>query len=187
MTSREALSTLAAAVAACVLTSTSVTLHAQARGTPIPPSVSKARLTEARAAAKAWKGDAVLIQIASRLVDANGMTTSWEYGFWSASAKTCAVINVYPGRPAMTRESGGAICEEPELKDFALESDQALKIARSNGITATRVSMVVSMSTPLKGTARAMWMVMDESGVKPGNVMLDIDANTGAVVGKTKQ
>ena len=45
--------------------------------------------------------------------------------------------------------------------------------------------MVVSIS-PVKGATRAVWMVMDESGAKPGSVMLDIDANSGVLLSKTK-
>jgi hypothetical protein len=171
---------------AVVFVSLHTTGHGQTRGTPVPPTLAKARVTEARAAAKAWRADAVLIQVASSQVGDGGVSTLWDYGFWSSSAKTCAVINVAPGRTPFTQESGGAICEAPELKDFAIDSDQAYKIARANGITAARVSMVVSMA-PVKGVNRASWSVMDEGGVKPGNVMLDIDATTGVVLGKMKQ
>lgn len=42
--------------------------------------------------------------------------------------------------------------------------------------------MVVTNSA--RGVA---WMVMDDRGMKPGNVMLDIDARTAAILSKTKQ
>ena len=186
MSSRRVAVSLAVWVVACALVvSADTALRAQARGTPMPPVSAKAKLAEATAAAKKWRADAILIQVASKFVNENGMTAMWDYGFWSTSAKTCAIVNVGPTQAGVTAETGGASCQEPEVKDF-IDSDQALKIAKANGVTAARTSMVVSVS-PVKGVPRAVWMVMDESGMKPGNVMLDIDAATGAVVGKTKQ
>ena len=79
-------------------------------------------------------------------------------------------------------ESGGAICEEPQLGDF-MDSDQAMKIARANGITAPKATMVVSMSARGK---RPLWVVMDGAGMKTGEMSLDIDARTGAVLNKRK-
>jgi hypothetical protein len=32
-----------------------------------------------------------------------------------------------------------------------------------------------------------VWSVMDNAGTRPGDVMLDIDAVSGAVISKTKQ
>jgi hypothetical protein len=187
MLNRRVAHILAALAALCALSSVVVGAvgREQTRGTPMPPVAAKAKLAEATAAAKKWRADAILIQVASKFVNENGMTAMWDYAFWSTSAKTCAIVNVGPTQAGVTQETGGVGCEEAEVKDF-IDSDQALKIARSNGITAARVSMVVSTS-PVKGAARAVWVVMDEGGMKPGNVMLDIDATTGAVVGKTKQ
>ena len=151
--------------------------------TPMKPSLAKAKLTEASAAAKGWKPDAVLIQIAGRNVGQDGMSIFWDYGFYSRTAKTCAVVNVVPG--ARVRESGGPICESPELKEF-MDSDRAATVARSNGITRPAATMVVSVS-PVKQESRAVWSVFDDRGMKTGDVMIDIDAQTGAVLSKTTQ
>jgi hypothetical protein len=160
---------------------------AQARGNLPAPSEAKAKLTAATAAAKAWKADAILIQIVGRRIGVEGTIPTWDYGFWSATAKTCLVVNIYVRPPASTQESGGAICSAPELKEF-IDSGQAMKIARSNGITAPTATMVVSTSPGIRGApAKTIWNVMDNAGVKTGDVMLDIDAVSGAILHKTVQ
>ena len=159
--------------------------QARGRGTPIPPTPAKARLVEATAAAKNWKADARLLQVAARAVGAEGLHVAWDYGFYSPAAKNCLVVNVVPGMAPNNRESGGAACGGPELKEF-MDSVQALKIARSNGITSATVTMFATVS-PTRQGERAVWTVMDGSGMKPGEVMLDIDAVTGAIVGKRTQ
>ena len=146
------------------------------------PSLAKAKLSEAAAVAKAWRPDAYLIQVAGRGIGTDGLTILWSYGYWSHSAKTCLVVNVAAGGPTKT-ESGGAVCEEPELKPDFIDSDQAIKIARSNGITAPEATMIVSMRSRGKFP---LWVVMDGSGTRTGNATVEIDALTGAVVCKSK-
>jgi hypothetical protein len=114
--------------------------------------LAKAKLSDAAAAAKKWRGDAILIQIASRSVQEGGVTAAWDYGFWSSSAKTCAVIKVFPAVAPTVQESGGAICQEPELPTTFIDSDQALKIARANGVTSPTVTMIVSTSAGRGGS-----------------------------------
>ena len=151
------------------------------RGAPVPPSLAKARLAAATTAAKAWKPDAVLIQIGGRGVGPDGMRVIWDYGYWSATAKTCVVVNVVPAG-ASTDESGGAACQAPELKEPFIDSDRAMTIARMSGITAPTATMFLSASG--KGS---VWAVMDGGGTASGNVLLDIDAVSGAVLNKTSQ
>ena len=162
--------------------------NAQARrATPLPPSLAKAKLAEATAAAKKWKADAVLIQVVGSRVGAAGLHVAWDYGYWAPSAKGCLVVNIGPpGSPPFVQESGGPECQAPELKGEFMDSDRAMAIARSNGITAPTSNMGVSM-TPMRGGTRTVWLVMDGGGTAPGNVLLDIDAQTGAVLNKTTQ
>ena len=147
--------------------------------TPVKPTLAKTKVSEAMAAAKKWKADAILIQIAGRNISDDGTYVLWDYGFYSPAAKNCLVVNV--ATTTTQQESGGAMCESSELTEF-MDSDQAMSIARKNGITKPRASMVASASG--RG---AIWTVMDEGGMKPGNVMLDIDAKTGGVLNKTSQ
>ena len=169
---------------AVLLAAGSSGLLAQTRGTPPPAVLAKARLTEAIAAGKRWKADAVLIQVANRFVT-DGKAFMWDYGFWSSSAKSCAVVNVAANGQSAAQPSGDARCEAPELTEF-MDSDKAFALARSNGITAARVTMLAAASG-LKGVNRAVWTVMDEAGMKPGNLMLDLHAASGAVLSKTTQ
>jgi hypothetical protein len=160
---------------------------AQARGNLPAPTPAKMRLSEATAAAKKWKPDAILLQIGGGRVGAEGLLPYWDYGFYSATAKTCAVIQIIPNVPPNIEESGGPTCAGPELKEF-MDSEQAMKIARSNGITAPLATMYVSVSSSGRGTAaKAVWSVMDGGGVKAGDVLLDIDGVSGAILSKTTQ
>ena len=156
------------------------------RGTPVAPSLAKARLAEAVAAAKKWRADAILIQISGYGIGSDGLRVIWDYGYWSAAAKTCLIVNIAPGNPPHTRESGGTMCEEAELKQPFIDSDQAMKAARTGGVSAPTATMVLS-NAPSKQGPRAIWIVMDGRGTAPGNAMVDIDAVTGMVLGKRMQ
>jgi hypothetical protein len=68
-------------------------------------------------------------------------------------------------------------------QDF-IDSDAAMKVARENGITKPTATMAVSV---VGAGEPPFWSVMDDAGLKPGDVMLDIDARTGALKSKTTQ
>jgi hypothetical protein len=154
----------------------------QAARAAVKPVLAKAHLTEASTAAKNWKADAVLIQVAGRTNGDQGLSY-WDYGFYSKTATTCLVVRVAATTSA--QESGGPMCESDPLAEF-MDSDQAIKLARANGITAPSASMVVRMSA-MEKPSRPIWSVYDDGGTKPGNVMLDLDATTGAVRSKIVQ
>ena len=151
-------------------------------GAKVAPSLAKAKLKEATGAALKWRNDAVLIQIVARNIGVEGTAVLWDYGFYSKSAKTCLVVRV--ASTVFTTESGGEICENPALTGDFMDSDQAIKLARANGITHPTATMAVSVSPRTK---RPFWSVMDERGMKPGNVMLELDGATGKVLHKTTQ
>ena len=144
--------------------------------TPLTPVLAKAHLADAAAEAKKWKSDAFLIQVAGNAVSDDGKVVSWDYGAYSPSAKNCLVIKFYRGKPTTT-ESGGEACESAPLGEI-IDSDQAIKIARENGLT-KQVSMVVMASPISRGTS--VWSVIEEGMRNPGNVTLDIDAASGKV------
>lgn len=145
------------------------------------PTTAKTNLADALAGGKKWKPDAILIQVVGTRIGPDGKNISWEYGFYSASAKTCAIVYVAKGQ-SMAKESGEpATCQAPELKEF-IDSDQAMGIARKNGITKPLASMAASMERN-----RPTWNVMDGGGAASGDVILEIDAMTGAVVNKITQ
>jgi hypothetical protein len=155
----------------------SLLLGAQA----VAPTTAKANLADALAGGKKWKADAILIQVVGTRIGADGKNVSWEYGFYSASAKTCAIVYVAKGQ-SMAKESGEpATCQAPELKEF-MDSDQAMGIARKNGITKPLASMAASVEAN-----RATWNVMDGGGAASGDVILEIDATSGSIVSKITQ
>ena len=161
------------------LVCTSILLGLLLGGQAVVPTTAKANLALALAGGKKWKADAILIQVVGSRTGPDGKNISWEYGFYSVSAKGCAVVYVAKGQ-SMAQESGGASCQAPELKDF-MDSDQAMGIARKSGITKPLANMIVSVES------RPTWTVMDGGGVASGDVILEIDAATGAIVGKTTQ
>jgi hypothetical protein len=136
------------------------------------------------------------MQITPRFTDSRrsiGLLTEGEsraFYYLGRLTDSTVIVQGPAHRGAGRREGDAGIgrrdVRRPRAQEFTIESDQALKIARSNGITATRVSMAVSMS-PVKGTTRPVWVVMDEGGTKAGHRILDIDATSGVVVGTTKQ
>jgi hypothetical protein len=147
-------------------------------GAQSPPRLAKAGVPQAVAAAKRWRPDARLIQIAGSRVRADGMQSSWKYGFFSAAARTCLIVQI--GAAVRTTEAGGPLCESPPLGDF-MDSDAAIHIARKNGIERANVTMVVSM-VPAPGGPRPVWIVMEGGGMRMGDVSVDIDAETGKIL-----
>jgi hypothetical protein len=156
---------------------TSLLLGAQV----VAPTTAKVNLPDALAGGKKWKPDAILIQVVGTRVGPEGKNISWEYGFYSPGAKTCAIVYVARGQ-SMAQESGGrAPCQAPELKEF-MDSDQAMGIARKNGVTKPFASMAASVEQN-----RATWTVMDGGGVASGDVIVEINAMTGAIASKMTQ
>jgi hypothetical protein len=139
---------------------------------------AKASLVQARASARSWRADALLIRINSTAVIADGTSSIWSYGFYSSAAKNCFVVTVANGKTIDTTESGGATCEEPELVDF-MDSGRAMQIARRNGIKTSATTMGL-MNTPTPEGIRATWIVYDGLGARDASVT--IDAGTGAVL-----
>jgi hypothetical protein len=158
--------------------------HANAQPGKMAPTLARAGLGDATTAAKKWKPDAILVQVEGHVTGDAGTTPMWQYGFYSPAAKMCALVFVNAGRTHVS-EAGGEECKAAELKEF-MDSDQALKLARTNGVTALEVAMVVHAEPAGQG-ARAVWTLMDERGMKSGNVIVDIDAKTGAVLNKITQ
>jgi len=143
---------------------------------------AKASLVQARASARNWRRDAVLIRINATTVSADGSSNIWSYGFYSSAAKNCLVVTVASGKTIDTTQSGGAICAEPELVDF-MDSNRAMQIAVRNGIKQPGPTMGV-MNTPTAKGNRVVWIVYE--GLKSGDPSVTIDARTGEVLEKTK-
>jgi hypothetical protein len=143
--------------------------------------LARTRLDEALAAGKKWKADAVLIQVGASGIGDDGTHPMWDYGFYSPASKACALINVAGGQ-SQVREAGSE-CEKNEIKDF-MDSDKAIMVARTNGVTQPKVKMVVSTSP--KGM-KVAWNVMDGGGMKQGDVIIEFDAKSSELLSKMVQ
>ena len=150
---------------------------APARGA-IKPVTAKAHLSEAIAAAKKWQADAFLILVTGSRVNPDGTRMYWDYGAYSPSAKKCVIINVMNGQ-SNAADAGGPECAEAKIGDF-IDSDQAMAIAKQNGLTKADVAMSVTNS-PHTGK-QVIWMIIEEGLRNKGNLEIDIDAATGKVL-----
>ena len=153
-----------------------------AQASPLVPVLAKAHLAEAAVEARKWRSDAAIIQVGARRVPDDGKVAWWEYGAWSPSAKTCLVITFIRGK-VNTQESGGEVCESDALGEI-IDSDQAIKIARTNGVTKADVSMVAMASPTRKG--QAVWSVIEEGMRNSGDITIDIDGASGKVLTTTR-
>ena len=100
----------------------------------------------------------------------------WEYGAYSRPQELL-VITFYRDQ-ASTTESGGASCESAPLGEL-IDSDQAMKIARENGLTKKDISMVAMASSARP--RESVWSVIEEGMRNPGDINIDIDGATGKV------
>lgn len=149
---------------------------------PVTPVLAKAHLAEAAAEGKKWKPDAMLVQIYGRNVKDDGTAPSWDYNAYSPSAKSCLGINFIRGNVS-TRETRAEACQFAALGEI-IDSDQAMKIARENGVSRESISMLALPSPTRPGTS--LWQVVEEGMRNPGNMTVDIDAATGKVLNTTK-
>jgi hypothetical protein len=150
---------------------------APARGA-IKPVTAKANLNAAIDAAKKWQADAFLILVTGSRVNPDGTRMYWDYGAYSPSAKKCAMINVINGQSNAV-EAGGPECAEAKIGDF-IDSDQAMTIAKQNGLTKPNVDMSVTNS-PHTGK-QVIWMIIEDGLRNKGDLEIDIDAATGKVL-----
>jgi hypothetical protein len=160
--------------------STFLTAQGAQKGPPPTPTTAKANLQDAIAGGKKWKADAILTQINGTRVGADGKLVSWLYAFYSPGSKTCAAVYAMKGQ-SFAQPTNDTMCEKVELKEF-LDSDKAIATAHQNGITKPQCNMTVMIE---KG--KPVWMVMDGGGTSPGDVILTIDATSGAVIGTMRQ
>ena len=144
---------------------------------------AKALLGDAKTEARKWRSDAYVIQIVGRGVT-DGVAM-WYYDFHApgASGKKCLRVNFGKNKQAFTQQLE---CEtEPEIKDFVLDSDKAVDIARKEGLTRPQLNVILTMA-PTSAGPRAIWILMEGNGMKEGDLTIDIDAQTGAIRGKRK-
>ena len=156
------------------------TSHLEAqRGAPVPPTTAKPHFANALAEARKWQADAILTQVNGTSVGADGKLAMWTFGSYSPAKKTCAIVYA-ANKEAHLQPTGDTQCEKAELK-ITIDSDVAMATARATGITKPKSNMAALVE---KG--KAVWMVLEAGGMKPGDLVVTIDATTGAVTSKSR-
>jgi len=172
-------------IPAFLVASAGLTLaSAEAEGQAAPGTLAKVHLAVVKAQAKKWRPDAVLFQIkANNVTDGKAM---WEYDFMAPGGKQCLMAGVgTDGKAASAEMECGPISDEKEITSFAIDSDQAVTIARKAGLNKPKLTM--GLMTSGSGTpGKLVWLVMEDQGMKSGDQSVDIDAMTGAVTNQSK-
>jgi len=136
---------------------------------------ARAALKDVQAAATKWQKDAVLTNVTTQTVDADGAAKEWSYLFYSPKTKQAYAVSVQSGKIADQHPVG------PHLTDPVgefVDSDAAMKSAKGNGLKANMPTpmalMMMGQRTAKPGT---YWTI--GTGYTPGEVSVLIDAKSG--------
>lgn len=150
---------------------------------------ARAALDKAIAKAKAWKADAQLTVIATKVDDkgqadnnAESAGDGWTYIFDSAAGKKSLSIQVYRGGlEALESEPVAAqMLGTKSLPQTFIDSDQAMAEARKNGFSAKGGSISMSLADQPRGLQESfVWTV----GIDDGTVFY-ISAKSGKFLAK---
>jgi len=136
--------------------------------------------------AKAWKADAVPVEISTTslgLLQPNGSAASWHLLFYSDSAKSNVAIDTYRGS-LNCFSSPGSAGRIPDLKpDFFRDGAKLYAIAKQHGEELLGQGYGVMMGTAAApGSRHATWNInYYKEGAKDGGILVLVDANTGTV------
>lgn len=149
-----------------------------------PGPTARDAFAKAKSSAKAWQSDAVLVQVTSTELSADGALTGdatslWHFHFFSPSAKSSYTVIVGPsviGVPARV-PAARAIDE-----DF-IDSSRAAAAARQDGFAPTGKVVMALTDAVWPGVNRAtlVWTIRDKAD--PAQVWY-VDPKTGKVVGR---
>jgi len=151
-----------------------------------PPVTLAEMYSLADGRAKAWKADAVPVEITTTsrgLLQPNGSAASWHLLFYSDSAKSTVMIDTSSGSLTCFSHPGSA-GRIPDLKaDFFRDGAKLYAIAKQNGEALLSQGYGVMMGTAAApGNRHATWIInYYKEGAKDGGISVHIDANTGAV------
>jgi hypothetical protein len=151
------------------------------------PSPTLAEMyTLADAHAKAWKADAVPVEISTTslgLLQPNGSSAGWHLLFYSEASKSNVAIDTYRGSLTCFSSPGSA-GRIPDLKpDFARDGAKLYAIAKQHGEALLSQGYGVMMGTAAAtGNRHATWNInYYKEGARDGGTLVLVDANTGAV------
>ena len=139
---------------------------------------ARADLPRVLAQGKTWQRDAILVHLSSTTVLPDGTAPEWKYAFYSpATGKRCVV----------TARKGGVTTKEVRLGNHTeplgefVDSDQAMGVARKNGLKGGEPSMALARPTGA-GADGTRWLV--SGGFKDGDTSISVEARTGAFAGR---
>ena len=136
--------------------------------------------------AKAWKADAVPVEISTTslgLLQPNGSSAGWHLLFYSESAKSNVAIDTYRGSLTCFSSPGSA-GRIPDLKpDFFRDGAKLYAIAKQHGEALLSQGYGVMMGTAAApGSRHGTWNInYYKEGARDGGILVLVDANTGAV------
>lgn len=136
--------------------------------------------------AKAWKADAVPVQISNTSLgplQPNGSAASWHLLFYSESAKSHVAIDTFRG--SLTCNSNpGAAGRIPDLKpDFFRDGAKLYALAKQHGEALVGAGYNVAIGTAAApGNRHATWNInYQKEGTRDGALTVLVNANTGVV------
>jgi hypothetical protein len=139
----------------------------------------------ALASAKAWKGDVVPERVSNTSLgplQPNGSAADWNLMFYSAAAKASVTIGTMRGTYRCWAAAGspGRI---PDLKaDFLRDGAKLYAIAKQHGDALISQGYQVMIGTAAApDTRHATWNISYSKDYRNANILLIVDANTGAV------
>jgi predicted RecA/RadA family phage recombinase len=151
---------------------------------PAPKLADIAAMAEINA--KAWKPDAVLVQISNTslgLLQPDGSAASWHIVYYSDSAKSGVSIDTFRGSLTCSVIAGGA-GRIPDLRsDFMRDGAKLYLIAKDNGAALLAQGYGVKIGTAAAPSNRhATWNInYYKEGANDGGILVLVNANTGEV------
>jgi hypothetical protein len=139
----------------------------------------------ALASAKAWKADVVPERVTNTSLgplQPNGSAADWNLRFYSPAAKAGVTISTTRGTYRCWAEAG-APGRIPDLKaDFLRDGAKLYAIAKQHGDALISQGYVVMIGTAAApDTRHATWNINYSKDYRNANILVIVDANTGAV------
>jgi len=136
--------------------------------------------------AKAWKADAVPVEITTTslgLLQPNGGAAGWHLMFYSEATKSHLAVDTFRGMLNCFADPGSA-GRIPDLKpEFFRDGARLYAIAREHGEALLANGYGVMMGTAAApGSRHATWNInYYKEGARDGGILVLVDANTGAL------
>ena len=93
----------------------------------------------------------------------------WGYDFMSPGGKQCLMAGVGKDGKAVSAESEcGPTSNEKEITTFAIDSDQAVTIARKAGLVKPKLTIGL-MTSGSGSSGKLVWLIMEDGGTKSGD------------------